>query len=166
MAEFKIDTGWSVFDIYLSGFGEPAGCSFQYGSARTLLNVSVSNSGRILDMGLIYADRIHREDTTLPDRKSLRTRILPIGPEDQLFRKPLWVNLHPRKKELEMIFLPAPYTNIRVHSCYKEDRVEIYYTDYTRFDEELDELVSESSLAIIKVVDLTEEEYAYLKRFV
>ena len=168
MAQFKPDTGWSLFDIYLDGYGEPAGFTVSYGSRDTLLNISVSNDGQILDMGLIYADRIWQEDTALPDLSRVRQYQFPQGPswEDQMFRKPMWINLHPEKRELEMICLPAPYTNIRVQSCYREDRVEIYYCDYAYYDEDLDRLETGCRPVLFKVVDLTEEEYAYLKRFV
>lgn len=168
MAEFRIDTGWSVFDISLSDGSVAAGRSYDYGSKDTLLTVSVSNSGRILYMGLIYVDRIWQENTRLPAWNTRNRRFSPDGPsgEEQLFREPMWVNLHPEKRELEMIFLPAPYANIRSHSCFREDRVEIYYADYTIYDEELDCQVPQIRLAIIRVTDLTEEEYTYLKRFV
>lgn len=110
MAQFKPDTGWSIFDIYLDGYGEPAGFTVSYGSRDTLLNISVSNAGQILDMGLIYADRIRQENTVLPDLSRVRQYQFPQGPswEDQMFRKPMWINLHPEKRELEMICLPAP----------------------------------------------------------
>lgn len=167
MAEFKINTGWSIFDISMGESGEQAGYSVGYGSKDTLLNISVSNSGDILDMGLIYADRIYQENTALPEPDAVGRQVFPMGPdeEDAWYRLPMWINLHPRKRQLELIFCPAKTDRLRVDSCYREDRVEIYYRTGTDYDEDEDIVTYHEHIVCIKVLDLTDEEYTYFRQY-
>ena len=166
MAEFKTDTGWSVFDIYMDGSGEQPGYTVRHGSKGTLLNISVSNSGVILDMGLICAERIYQEETSLPERDSVGRHILPTGPdeEESWYLRPLWVNLHPRKRQLEIIFLPPKYDCIRSDSCFRDGRVEIYYNTSICYDEDADITEYQKCIMCIKLLDLSEEEYEYLRK--
>ncbi len=167
MAEFQINTGWSIFDITMDGAGEQAGYSVEYGGKDTLLNISVSNSGCILDMGLIYADRLYQENTALPEPDAVGREISPTGPdeEDAWYRLPMWINLHPRKRQLEMIFCSVKTDRLRADSCYREDRVEIYYRTGADYDEDEDVVTYRDWIVCIKVLDLTDEEYAYFRQY-
>jgi hypothetical protein len=67
------------------------------------------------------------------------------------------------QKELDILLYSS---NPKPSCCYSDGRLEIYYRDYREFNEELEEFVTVTTPVCIKVLDLSEEEYAFLKQYV
>jgi len=168
MADFEIDTGWSVFDIYLDSMGDEIEYSIHFGSEDTLLEIRVSDYSEIQDISLIYVDRIYQKDTSLPRTEGMKTFFQAQGPDwsNQGTRMPLWINLHPRTRELELIFAPACATDIRADLCYTEGRIELFLKEYELVEPLDGQLRPAWDPVCIRVTDLTDEEYEYLRQFV
>ena len=137
MEEFRINTGVSVFSINTKYFDRFRGYTVSFGDDNNLVNVSVSNGGKIIDVECIYAKGIRQDDLELPDRSTLGRYFAPYGPdeEDEGCRWGLWLNLHPRKRELDIILYTRPMSDMlhafkpRTENCKKNGRVEFYYRD-------------------------------------
>ena len=164
MAEFKVNTGHSVFSIYTEGSDGYRAYTIQFGDKGNLVNVSMSEDGQILDVECIYTNGIRHEALQLPEAAQMKRYISPWGPseEDEGCRWPMWLNLHPEKRELDIILY---FSNPRPEYCCREGRVEFYYSEHNTYDEDADDFVTVHELECIRVRDLTEEEYAFFKQF-
>ncbi len=165
MSEFKINTGVSEFSIYLPQTSECRSYSVSFGDFDNLVDVSVDNWGRIVDVDCISVAEICQKEIELPDRETLRCYFSPYGPPEEdgeYYGWPLWINLHPEKRELNiLLYTSSPQPEY----CFEDGRIELYYRKADRYNEDTDEFDTVDLLECIRVLDLTDEEYAYLKRF-
>ena len=165
MAQFEINTGISVFSIYTKAVKGYNSYSVNYGNNDNLVQLSVDNRGMLYSIDCIYTEGIREEPLELPRREDMERFFRLEGPpeEDAGIRWPLRVNLHPQKRELDILLYSS---NLKPAYCYCDGRVEIYYNDQREYDEELDEFLTVFVPSCIKVLDLSDEEYAYLKQYV
>lgn len=140
---FRIETDNKCVDYY---------SCFHFGNSDTLVEVT-EEDGSILDIECIYLDRICSAPAfPFPDIRSKpelnRTFYIWTPSGEEGIRMPC--RLHLTRQEFDIAF-SRQVSN--VESYYKDGRVEYYYG-------------RSLNLLYIKVVDLTEEEFNYLHRWV
>lgn len=140
---FRIQTDSKCADYY---------SCFSFGNSDTLVEVT-EEDGCILDIECIYLDRIYSAPAFLfPDIRSkpeLKPTFYIWSPSgEEGIRMPCFLNV--TCQEFDIVF-SSQVGNVQTY--YKDGRVEYYYG-------------ASLNLLYIKVVDLTEEEFNYLHRWV
>ena len=151
MGHFKIDNEFWVFEIQTDYCGKGYHCGLTYGGPNTCIEFRVDNdTANIFDIQCIYLGDILQETFfRIPDIRSnpeLEKMKYPKCYEsDDEHKLPCIVNV--TRDEMQLIFRGNSFD---VYYYYADGRVEFYY------DEDM-------KLLHIKVTDLTEEEYNFLK---
>ena len=165
MSEFKINTGWSVFSILLTQNSDYRRCSVNFGDFDDMVDVSMDNHNRIIDIECICARQILLKAVELPDQKTLGCCFAPYALPDEDsedYGLSLSICLHPSRRELNVLLYTA---NPKPERYYKDGRVELYYRSALRYDENAEEWDEVNIVECVRILDLTDEEYAYLKSF-